>query len=80
MLAILILIFVVIVALEVPALIKQRQYRGLVVFMSFYLLGVYLGLAQYYGWAIYNPFTIILNKLSSLPLAPIMIMAGCGCG
>ncbi len=80
MLAILILIFIVIVALEVPALVRQRHYRGLAVFMGFYLLGVYLGLAQYYGLLIYNPFTIILSKLSYLPLNPIAILAGCCCG
>ncbi|MDD3271943.1 MAG: hypothetical protein WC109_04830 [Syntrophomonadaceae bacterium] len=80
MLAILILIFIVIVALEVPALVRQRYYRGLLVFAGFYIVGVYLGLAQYYGWVIYNPFTITLSKLSYLPLKPITMLVGCDCG
>jgi hypothetical protein len=80
MLAILISIFIVIVALEVPNLVRQRHYRGLLVFAFFYIVGVYLGLAQYYGWIIYNPFTIILSKLSGVPLNPITILVRCGCG
>lgn len=80
MLAILILIFIVIVAMEVPNLVRQHHYRGLLVFAVFYVVGVYLGLAQYYGWIIYNPFAIILGKLSYLNLNPIVIFAGCGCG
>lgn len=50
MLLLLVLICLVILAMEVPGLLRQRHYRGLLVFGVFFLAGVYLILAEFYGW------------------------------
>lgn len=63
MLAILIFIFILILVMEVPTLVRQKHYYALAIFLVFYLAGVYLGLAQFYGWSVYNPFEALLTVL-----------------
>lgn len=79
MLAILIFIFILILALELPTLLRQGHYRALVVFSFFYLAGVYLGLAQFYGWNVYNPFETLLTMLGALPAPGMEVLARWAC-
>lgn len=68
MIFLLIGIFIIIVVMEIPHLIKNSRYREIGIFFFFYVLGAYMSLSQLYGWALYNPlkFLIIL-------LAPIVL-------
>lgn len=79
MLAILIFIFILILALELPALVRQQHYHALVVFMFLYLAGVYLGLAQFYGWNVYNPIETLLTILGTLPEPGIEVLVRWAC-
>lgn len=63
MLVILIFIFILILLMEVPTLVRQKHYYALALFLVFYLAGVYLGLAQFYGWKVYNPLQALLTVL-----------------
>lgn len=55
LLALTILVLLIILAVELPGLIKSRQYRELQVFFVLFLLSAYLTLAQLYQWPIPNP-------------------------
>ncbi len=79
MLTILIFIFILIPVLELPTLLRQRHYHALAVFLCFYLVGVYLGLAQFYGWNIYNPIETLLTMLGALPAPSPEILVRWAC-
>lgn len=53
---ILLLIFILILAIELPELVRKRLYKEILVFMGFYVFGVYLSVAFFYNWPLYNPF------------------------
>lgn len=76
MLAILILLFILILVLEVPALLRSKEYKSVVVFFFFYILGVYMGLAQFYGWPIYNPLTSLIPIVGELRQAVPLLVVG----
>lgn len=59
---ILLLIFILILAIELPELIRQKLYKEIIVFSAFYLIGVYLSIAFFYDLALYNPFEAFANK------------------
>ncbi len=65
MLWLLILLGLLVIGLEVPGLWKQRLYKELLVFSLLFCLGIWLGLAQLYGWPLYNPFLEILKFMES---------------
>lgn len=79
MLAILIFIFIVVLALELPTLLRQRRYHALAVFLFFYLVGVYLALAQFYGCNVYNPIETLLTMLGALPAPGMEALARWAC-
>lgn len=56
MLAILIAIYLLIILLELPALVKNQMKKELIAFTLIFSLGVYMSLAQFFGWWLVNPF------------------------
>jgi len=56
-----ILTFIIILALELPAFIKQKSWRDLAVFLSIFAISVYLGIAQLINWPRPSPLKILLN-------------------
>ncbi len=53
---ILIAIYIVILLIEVPGLLKKRLYPELMVFMALFLIGLYMGLAYSFQWPLGAPF------------------------
>lgn len=53
--ALLILAFLIIIALEVPGLLKQKAWRELAAFSFFLVLGFALALPQVLGFEVPNP-------------------------
>lgn len=47
-------IYVIILFLEVPGLLKKQMYKELVVFAVFFILGVYATLANFYNWPLFT--------------------------
>ncbi len=69
MLLVLIAVYIAIIILEVPTLIKNGWQREMVAFSLVFVLGVYLSLAQYYQWPLGNPLQNIIHNASQwLPL------------
>lgn len=64
MIASLILIYILIILLEVPSLIKKQMKRELCVFSLLFLVALYMGLAQFYGWPLPNPFAPWIKAIS----------------
>lgn len=57
-------IYLLIIIIELPPLIKGRMYREIGVFAVFYLLGVYLSLVQFYSLPFFNPFIHFIEHLA----------------
>jgi hypothetical protein len=55
MLALLITIWLIIIILELPLLIKKSLYREVLLFTVLFAAGVYMSLAQFYDWPFYIP-------------------------
>ncbi|MGE5421901.1 MAG: hypothetical protein ACM3QW_01435 [Ignavibacteriales bacterium] len=55
MLFLLIAIFIAILLIDVPPLIKQKMYKELAAFSVLFVIGVVYSLGQFYGWALPNP-------------------------
>lgn len=64
MLLLLFAIYLVIIALEVPVLLREHRRRELLVFTLLFLPGVYLSLAQYFGWYLPNPLAGVIALTS----------------
>ena len=64
MLLVLIVVYIVIIIMEVPALIKNGWRRELLIFSLVFVLGVYLSLAQYYRWPLANPLQSMIQSAS----------------
>lgn len=65
MIWILVAIYVVILALEVPPLLKQKMYPELGAFLAFFIIGMYVSLAYYYEWPLAGPFNALMNYMES---------------
>jgi hypothetical protein len=65
MLWLLILLYILVIALEVPALLKKRMFKELAVFSVFLILAVYLSMAQLYNWYLPNPFQGWIAKIAA---------------
>ncbi|MBO8159774.1 hypothetical protein [Thermosyntropha sp.] len=63
--ALLILLYVIILALEVPALLKNRFYKELLVFIVLFGIGIYLSFIQFKGSLNFNPLSPLLSLLAS---------------
>lgn len=61
MILILIAIFILILFMELPELIRKKLYKEVAVFMGFYVIGIYLSIAFFYNWPLYNPFEAFVN-------------------
>lgn len=61
-----ILAFVLIGSMELPGLIKHRLYREISVFFVLLFLGVYMTLAQLYGWPLIDPLVDLYPRLEPL--------------
>lgn len=51
-----IMLYIAILWIELPQLLRNRWYKDMVVFGLLFAIGVFLSLAQYYQWPVYNPF------------------------
>jgi hypothetical protein len=56
MILILIVIYLLIMAIEVPGLLGKRQYKELTAFMIVFVIGLYMGLAFFLHWPLSAPF------------------------
>lgn len=65
MIWLLIFLYILIIGLEVPTLLRNKMYRELVVFTVVFALGIYLSLAQYYDWYLPNPFQSWISRVAS---------------
>lgn len=48
--------YILILYLELPQLLKDRQYREILIFAGLFIIGTYMTLARLYQWPIPNPF------------------------
>lgn len=55
MLFLLILIFIIIILIDVPRLIKHQMYRELVAFSVLFVIGAVYSLGTFYHWPLPNP-------------------------
>ncbi len=53
---ILIVIYLLILLIEVPGLLKKQLYKELMIFMGFFIIGLYMGVAFFYHWPLLAPF------------------------
>ncbi|MGI5881181.1 MAG: hypothetical protein ACOX6L_11500 [Syntrophomonadaceae bacterium] len=64
---IIIAIYILIIIIEVPDLIKRQLYKELAVFTFLFVIGLYAGLAYYYNWpltSIFDNINMYLERLS----------------
>ncbi len=60
----LILVYLVIIILEVPSMIRNGWRKELLIFSLVFILGIYLTLAQYYQWPLVNPLQAMIDNAS----------------
>ncbi|MEQ8176526.1 MAG: hypothetical protein ABRQ26_15855 [Syntrophomonadaceae bacterium] len=65
MIWILIAIYVVILGLELPALLKRKTRLELWTFTAYFIIGLYMSLAFYYNWPLIEPFQALVNYVGS---------------
>jgi len=56
-------IYVTIILLEVPALLKGQRYRDLGAFLAVFIIGLYMSLAFYYHWPLQAPFELLMKTM-----------------
>lgn len=59
MIWILLIIYLLIILIEVPALLKKQLYAELKAFMIVFIVGLYMGLALFYQWPLTEPFAAL---------------------
>ena len=64
MIWLLVAIYSLILAFELPDLIKKRWYKEIIVFSVLFLISVYMGMVQFYHWPFYNPLDTLLPILA----------------
>lgn len=65
MIWILVAIYVVILGLELPSLLKRKTRRELWAFTAYFIIGLYMSLAFYYNWPLIEPFQALVNYVGS---------------
>lgn len=60
----LVAIFILIMGLELPKLIKQKLYKEIVVFGVVYTIGVFMAVTSFYSIPLFNPFEALAVFLS----------------
>jgi hypothetical protein len=63
LLLLVIILYIIILWIELPRLIKKRWYKEMIVFGVLFVMAVFLSLAQYYQLPLFNPFTAIISLL-----------------
>lgn len=63
MIWLLIALYLSIIFIEVPGLLREKMYRELGFFSAALALGIYLSLSQFYGQPPFNPFAPWLEIL-----------------
>ncbi len=66
MLWILIALYLTIIFLEVPSLVKNHLHKEIVVFGVLFIMGAYMTLAQLYEWPLPNPFGPWIHMLAKV--------------
>ncbi len=56
----LLIVYLLVLAIELPSLIRNRWYKEMVVFTVLFLCGFYMGMVQFYHWPFYNPWDYLL--------------------
>jgi hypothetical protein len=64
MLALLITIWLIIIMIELPLLVKKSLYREVLLFTVLFAAGLYMSLAQFYDWPLYNPLEPLIVLLA----------------
>lgn len=65
MIWILVAIYVLILVLELPALLKKKNRLDLWTFFGYFAAGVYMSLAFYYNWPLIEPFHALVTAVGS---------------
>lgn len=65
MIWILVVIYVMILVLELPALMKKKSRLELWTFSGYFLVGVYMSLAFYFSWPLLEPFQALVTLIGS---------------
>lgn len=63
MIWILVVIYILIIAVEVPSLFKRRMYPELGAFAMVFVIGLYMSLAFYYEWPLTGLFQALINYM-----------------
>jgi len=61
----LIAVYVTILGLELPSLLKRKTRLELWTFTAYFLIGLYMSLAFYYNWPLIGPFQALVNYVGS---------------
>lgn len=61
---VLIAIYLLILLIEIPSLVKRHLYKELMVFGAFFLTGVYMSLAFFYQWPLAGPIEALSRYFS----------------
>ncbi len=61
----LVAVFILILGLELPALIKQKLYKEIAVFAVVYVIGVVMAVINFYNLPVLNPFEALATFLSN---------------
>lgn len=63
MIFVLIIIYLLILLIEIPGLIVKKQHKELLVFVVFFSISLYMGLAFFYRWPLTMPFETLLSYM-----------------
>jgi len=59
----LIVIYLLIIFIEVPSLLKKNLYAELKAFSILFIIGLYMGLAYSYQWPLTAPFKVLITYM-----------------
>lgn len=57
------IIYLLIIIVEVPGLLKKRLYIEFTAFMFVFLIGLYMGLAYFFQWPLRTPFEALTTYI-----------------
>jgi hypothetical protein len=59
-------IYLLILVLELPTLIRNRWHKEIAVFTVIFIISVYMGMVQFYHWPFYNPMDTLLPLVGDM--------------
>ncbi len=65
LITLLVAVFILILGLELPTLIRQKLYKEIAVFAIVYTVGVIMALINFYNLPVFNPFEALAVFLSN---------------